>query len=219
MLRFDMSQYQKEEGLERLIGSAKSGLVGELSSALRDHPYSLLLLDEFEKSNKEIFNLFLTLIDEGYISDSLGHKINAKNTIVIATSNAGSLYIKENISKGIFGSELQQKLIDEVMKERIFSPELLNRFDAVVVFTPLSEGHLKEVAKLMLQKLNNRLMSKEISIAITPELVNKLANIGFDQKFGARAINRVIAEEIEDQIAKRILSNTVKKGEEIQIEI
>ncbi len=219
LLRFDMSQYQKEEGIERLIGSAKLGSVGELTSKLRDFPFSLLLFDEFEKSDKEIFNLFLTLIDEGYIVDAMGKKVDGRNSIIIATSNAGAEYIRENINQKISPEELQRNLIDYVQREKIFSPELLNRFDDVIVFTPLSEGHLREVARLMLNRLNKRLESKEIAVAVTPLLIKKLASIGFDPQFGGRAMRRLISEKIEDEVAKRILAGKVKKGEEIQIDL
>ena len=217
LLRFDMSQYQKDEGLERLIGSSKLGLPGELTSKLRDNPFSLLLLDEFEKSEKDIFNLFLTLTDEGYISDALGKKVDARNTIIIATSNAGAEFIREQINSGVSGTELQKKLIDYVQREKIFSPELINRFDSVVVFTPLSEGHLREVAKLMLTDLNKRLGKHSVSVSITTDLVNKLAQKGFDPQFGGRAMKRVITEVIEDQVTKRLLSGETKKGEVIDI--
>ena len=219
MLRFDMSQYQKEEGLERLIGSIKLGTSGELTAKLLDRPFSLLLLDEFEKGDRDLYNLFLTLFDEGYITSAGGKKVNAKNTIVIATSNAGAEFIREKIKQGFSSETLKKELIEYVQKEKIFSPELLNRFDGVVVFTPLTEGHLREVARLQLENLNKRLISQKISINITSTLVRKLAIIGFDPEFGGRAMRRVITEKIEDDIAKRILEGRVKKGEKIEIEL
>lgn len=219
MIRFDMSQYQKEEGLERLIGSLKLGTPGELTSRLTDNPFSVLLFDEFEKSDKSIYNLFLTLIDEGYINDAFGKKVSAKNTIIIATSNAGAEYIRESINSGTAPDKLREGLIEYIQRQGIFSPELINRFDATIVFSPLSEGQLREVAKLMLDDLNRRLAPKNISIAVTPDLIKKLTNIGFDPQFGARAIQRVINDTIEDQIAKKLLSGNVKRGEVVEIEI
>ena len=217
MLRFDMSQYQKMEGLERLIGSSLLGSSGELTSAISDKPFSLVLFDEFEKSPREIYNLFLTLLDEGYISDAKGKKVDAKNSIIIATSNAGSEFIRENINAGKRGEELKNALLEYIQKEDFFSPELLNRFDAVVVFSTLSEGHLREVAKLQLGELNKRLSSKEISVAITSELVRQLALVGHNRQFGGREMRRVIAEKIEDEIANKLLSGKVKKGEVMEI--
>ncbi len=217
--RFDMSQYQKEEGAERLIGSIKLGMPGELTSQISDSPFSVLLLDEFEKADRQIFNLFLTLLDEGYISDATGRKVMAKNNIIIATSNAGAEFIRERINQGISSSDLQKELIEYVQQEKIFSPELLNRFDAVIVFTPLSEGNLREVARLQLTALNKRLSTKDISVAVTPELINKLAIVGYDPQFGGRAMRRTITEIIEDQIAKKLLAGNVKKGEKIEIDL
>ncbi|OGG21314.1 hypothetical protein A3D03_00550 [Candidatus Gottesmanbacteria bacterium RIFCSPHIGHO2_02_FULL_40_13] len=219
MLRFDMGAYQKEEGLERLIGSIKIGSPGELTSRLRDRPFSLILLDEIEKADKQIYNLFLTLIDEGYITDYLGHKIFAKNAIIIATSNAGAEFIRQSLTKGIAGDELKKTLLDFVQKENIYSPEFLNRFDEVVVFTPLTEGQMREVARLMLEKLNKRLSAKEISIEITPDLIRNLASFGYDPQFGARSMNRTITEKIENQIAIKMLEGNVKKGEAIKINL
>jgi len=219
LIRFDMSQYQKEEGLERLIGSAKMGTPGELSKSLRDHPYAVLLFDEFEKADPLIYNLFLTLIDEGYITDHTGKRLDGRNTIIIATSNAGASFIRENLKLGVQGSNLAPKILDYVQKERIFSPELVNRFDGAVVFTPLSEGHLREVAKLMLGNLNSRLAKNKISVKVTEDLVKKLAILGFAPEFGARAINRVIAEKIEDAVAQKLLSGTVAPGEQIRIDL
>ncbi len=125
--------------------------------------------------------------------------------------------IRELVQKGDSVDKLRQEVIDYVQKEKIFAPELLNRFDAVVVFTPLSEGHLREIARLMLENLNQRLLKQEISLNITSELIRKLAIFGFDPQFGGRAMQRVIAEKIEDEIAKRLLSGKVKKGERIDI--
>ncbi|MBI4991110.1 ATP-dependent Clp protease ATP-binding subunit, partial [Candidatus Gottesmanbacteria bacterium] len=218
-LRFDMSQYQKEEGLERLIGSIKLGTPGELIGKLTEHPFSLLLLDEFEKADKEIYNLFLTLLDEGYVTGSIGKKVNAKNTIIIATSNAGGEFIREQIQQGLQGVALQEALLEHIQREKIFSPELLNRFDSVVVFSPLTEGQLREVARLMLEDLNRRLTPKEISVDINQDLIRKIAVLGFDPQWGARAMKRVIAEKIEDQVAQKLLSGNVKKGEVIQIQL
>ncbi len=217
--RLDLSQYQKEEGVERLIGSIKLGLPGELTSKIADAAFSVLLLDEFEKADSQIYNLFLTLLDEGYISDATGKKVMAKNNIIIATSNAGGEFVRERINQGIHNTDLQKELLEYVQKEKIFSPELLNRFDAVVVFTPLSEGNLREVAKLMLDDLNRRLIPKEISIDVNQELIRKIASLGFDPQFGGRAMRRVIIEKIEDQVAQKLLRGEVKKGEQIQIQL
>jgi ATP-dependent Clp protease ATP-binding subunit ClpC len=219
LLRFDMSQYHGQEGRDRLIGSVTFAITGELTTALRSDPFSTLLLDEFEKADKELYNLFLTVLDEGYITDAAGKKVDAKNAIVIATSNAGSEFIRESINRGINGEALQKAIVEYVLTKQIFSPELVNRFDAVVVFTPLSEGHLREIAKIMLTDLNKRLSAKDISVAITPQLISTLAAAGFDPQFGARAMRRAITEKVEDQVAQKLLEGKVKKGEVITISL
>jgi ATP-dependent Clp protease ATP-binding subunit ClpC len=217
MIRFDMSQYQKEEGLERLIGSIKLATQGELVSKLKQSPFSLVLLDEIEKADKTVFNLLLTLLDEGYVSDSSNKKIDARNTIIIATSNAGAEYIRENLKSGIKNADLTKNLLDFIQKEKMFSPEFLNRFDGVIVFEPLSEGHLREVARLMLDSLNKRLSKQGFSVDITDNLVKKLASLGFDPIFGARSMRRAISDKVEDEIAKKVLKDEIKKGDIVEI--
>lgn len=219
ILRFDMSQYKGEEGLERLVGSIKLQRAGEMTSRLASNPYSVILLDEIEKSDTAIYNLFLTLFDEGYISDVNGKHIDAKNSIVIATSNAGAEYIRECLNEGMDSPALQKSLIEYVQREKIFSPEFINRFDAVVVFTPLSEGNLKEVAKLMLNKLNARLTGQGLRVKITPQLIDHLVATGFDRSFGGRAMRREIENKVEDQVAKLLLQGKPDKEKEIVINL
>lgn len=218
IIRFDMSQYQGE-GVERLIGSLQLGHPGELLRKITDNPFALLLLDEIEKSDKKVLNLFLTLLDEGYVEDINGRRIDCKNLIIIATSNAAAELIRQNMLKGASGETLTKEVLGYVQEQHIFSPEFLNRFDDVVVFTPLSEGHLREVAKLMLKSLNTRLAKHDISVKITPELIRKLVSLGHDPVFGARAIRRTIADTIEDQVAQKIIKGDLKKGEEVEISI
>ena len=219
LLRFDMSEYQKDEGLARLIGSSRLNTPGELTSKLLEHPAGVLLLDELEKASPDILNLFLTLIDEGYITDHTGKKINAKNCIIIATSNAGAEFIRQSLESGVPKKTLESSVLEYIQTSQIFTPEFLNRFDKVVVFTPLSEGHLREIAKLILTDLNKRLTSKEITVAVTPKLITALSNIGYHPERGAREIKRVITEIVEDTVAKRLLSPLHKKGEVLQIEV
>ncbi|MBI4067765.1 ATP-dependent Clp protease ATP-binding subunit [Candidatus Gottesmanbacteria bacterium] len=218
MIRFDMSQYQRDDGLKRLIGRLDTRETGELTKSIIDHPFSLLLLDEIEKADKTIYNLFLPLLDEGYIQDAIGRRIDAKNTIIIATSNAASEYIREIVLKGQI-QNLKKDVIDYTQRKHIFAPEFLNRFDDVVVFTPLSEGHLREVAKLLLQKLNDQLVKQGYSLEITSDLVKKLTTIGYDPVFGGRALKRTISEKIENKIAQYILEGKLKRGQVININL
>lgn len=218
MVRFDMSEFQGEQGLTRLIGSPV-GHTGELTSKLREKPYGVVLFDEIEKSPAIILNLFLTVLDEGYITDARGKKVDCRNTIIIATSNAGAEFIRESIIMGIKDAELSKNVIEYILKNKIFSPEFVNRFDATVVYTPLSEGQLKEVAKLMLNNLNERLKQKEISVDISPLLVNHLAGLGSNLEFGARSIRREIETNIEDQIAQKMLKGKINKNQPVIIEV
>lgn len=218
LTRFDMSEFQGEAGLTRLIGNP-SGTPGELTTKLRESPYGVLLFDEIEKAPQMILNLFLTVLDEGYITDGHGKNVDCRNTIIIATSNAGASYIREIIMSGTPESELNKKVLDHIMAQRLFSPEFINRFEATVVYTPLNEGQLKEVAKLMLNSLNERLKPKEISLDISPALINHLATLGSNLEFGARSIRREIETNIEDQIAQQVLKGQYDKSKPLQIDL
>jgi ATP-dependent Clp protease ATP-binding subunit ClpC len=212
IMRLDMSEYKNDDSLNRLIGSFEVGKSGNLTSMLRDKQYGLLLLDEFEKASKEVHDLFLQILDEGFFSDMNGNKVNVRNTIIIATSNAGSDLIWQSIEKGENLEEKEPLIIDQIINQAIFKPELLNRFDGIILFRPLTKDDLARVAKLMLDKLNNRLEEKGITLSITPELINFLVEKGNDPVFGARSMNRAIQEKVEEIIAKKIISGEAKAG-------
>lgn len=211
LTRFDMSQYQGEEGLQRLIGNSQTNRPGELTQSLADHPFSVLLLDEIEKAPQMILNLFLTLIDEGYITDASGKKFSAKEQIIIGTSNAGALFIKDHSEKGTPTEEISAGLIDFIQEQKIFSPEFLNRFDSVVVFRPLTKDELKLVTKKLLASLSKRLTEKKITVEFTNETVEKIVTEGYDPAFGARSIKRFIQDVVEDEISKKLLGADVTK--------
>jgi ATP-dependent Clp protease ATP-binding subunit ClpC len=217
MLRFDMADFQGQEGLERLIGNAGANRPGQLTSAISDNPFAVLLLDEIEKSSPTILNLLLTLLDEGYITDIQNRKISAKQNIIIGTSNAGALFIRDEVGKGVSGEKLKEGLINTILEQQIFSPEFLNRFDGVVVFEPLTQDQIKIVATKMLEGLNKRLAEKKIKLDITPALVERLASQGFDPVFGARAMRRYIQDVVEDEVAQFILSGKVQPGTTIEL--
>lgn len=217
VLRFDMSEFIGLEGLERLIGSSIRNLPGSLTTALKNKPASLLLLDEIEKASPEIFNLFLTLLDEGYITDAFGKKIIARHAFVIATSNAGAEFIREKVTSGIDYSTLQNDVLEYVQQNRIFSPEFLNRFDGVVVFEPLNSDQLISVAGLMLNTLAKTLEEKNIHLQITPEVCQKVAADGFAPEFGARPMRRVVDLAIGDVLGKALLKGEIKSGDTIKL--
>lgn len=219
MIRFDMSEYQGAEAIDRVIGSVKTNEPGLIAKAIHKNPFSLMLLDEIEKAHPDILNLFLVMIDEGYFSDAFGEKVDCRNLIIIGTSNAGTELIRQKLDQGLEYEEIEKQVIDYVQKEGIFSPEFINRFDSVVIYRPLSHEHLTAIAQLMLKDLNQRLAKKEVSVKITDELVEKVAKLGYKPALGARPMRRVIQDKIEDQIAQKILKGEVKRGQEIEIAI
>lgn len=218
MIRVDMSEYQKISSIDRLIGSASQNIEGEFANKVRANPFSLILFDEIEKAHKNILNLFLQVLDEGFLTDGFNKKVSFMNSIIISTSNAGSEFIREQIKGGVGLKTLKDRLVDFLLRTEIFKPEFLNRFDAVIVFQPLTQMHLKKIANLMLQKLQTHLKERGYNFIITPELIEKLAKVGFNPTFGAREMKRVIQDKIEGQIAERLLKGKYKKGGDIIID-
>ena len=191
LLRFDMSLYQTTGDIKTLIGSIESGMPGHLSKAIRENPYAVLLLDEIEKADKDLLNIFLTLIDEGYFTDGFGKKVDCKNLIVIATSNASPDF---------------------------FLPEFLNRFDGVVTYNPVTEESVLMLAKKMTDSTKETIYKLyKIHVEITDSTLKNLIKKGYDQKYGARNLQRIIARELEDKIAKRILEKKVQEGDTISL--
>jgi len=218
VVRFDMSEYTGVDALERLIG-ARDGTTGELASRLRDTPYGVLHLDEFEKTNREVINLFLQILDEGMFTDADGEEVNVRNMIVVATSNAGSDLIYEYLKDGGMVTDYKDVVISTIIKRGTFSPELLNRFDGVILFHPLASEHLQKIAYLMLNSLNKRLDEKGFTLDITAEIVDFLVRKGSDPKFGARPLRRAVQDHIENAIAEKIMSGEAKPGSRITLHL
>lgn len=215
--RFDMAEYSGSEGMERLIGSTSRNLPGALTTAIKNRPASLLLLDEIEKASKDIYNLFLALLDEGIITDAFGKKIIGRHLFLIGTSNAGAEFIRQSVEKGVSGEELQKTVLNYVMEKELFSPEFLNRFDGVVVYEPLKHEHLVKIAKLMLGDLSTNLKNKGIQIEAAEAFYNKLASDGYEPAFGARPMRRLVNINLGDMISKGILAGNVKEGDKIEL--
>jgi ATP-dependent Clp protease ATP-binding subunit ClpC len=215
ILRLDMSEYRTADALERLIGNFTIGKPGVLSSMLRDKPYGVLLLDEFEKTSKDVLDLFLQILDEGVFSDMSGKKVSARNLIIIATSNAGSELIWNMVKRGGETALDKDQIITAIINQGVFKPELLNRFDGVVVFHPLNRTHLVKIAELMLKKFNKRLADKGLELSVTPELINVLVEKGTDPTFGARPMNRAIQDKVETMVADKILRGETQPGTKI----
>jgi ATP-dependent Clp protease ATP-binding subunit ClpC len=215
IIRLDMSEYNGADALERLIGSSVSGQPGALSQALRERPYGVLLLDEFEKAHRNAHDLFLQILDEGFFTDMRGKRVSARNLIIIATSNAGSDYIWQLVEQSRDPSTAAPEITWRLIEQGLFRPELLNRFDGVVIFRPLSKQDLASVAKIMLQELGDNLGRKGYKLEISLELVEFLVKAGYDPAFGARPMRRAITDNIEQLIARKIISGDIKPGDKI----
>jgi len=173
---------------------------------------------EIEKAYHEILNLFLQILDEGWITDSYGKKIIFKNSIIIATSNVGAEIIKDGIESGYANDTIHKHVIDYAISKGIFAPEFLNRFESVLFFRSIEGDQLKEVTRLMIEKVTERIFkNKTIRIHINEDVVEKIIEKGYDPIFGARSIKRFIQDRIEDVIAKKIIEGTVAEGQEIEL--
>lgn len=218
MTRFDMSEYKTADALDKLIGSFQTGQTGTLVKALKQQPYGLLLLDEFEKSTDQVKDLFLQVLDEGVFADMNGKPVSARTSLIIATSNAGADKIWDLFQAGKDPSHFTQDLLNAIIAEGIYKPELLNRFDGVIVFHPLNQAHLEKIASLMLGKLASRMLERKgISVGFDPDVISIVAERGANPQFGARPMNRYIQEHIEQIIADQIIAGNLSTGANLQI--
>lgn len=215
-IRLDMSEYTSPGSVNRLLGAtAGSGNEkGELTEKVSEHPFSLLMLDEFEKAHPEVLDLFLQVLEDGRLTDNHGKRVSFANTIIIATSNGAALYIQDQLSKGVvMDSNFQQGLIHELETEHAFKPELLNRFDGIIVFKPLVREAIEQIAKLFLQDVAKKLLVQDIHISFDDSVMKFAAQEGFDPQFGARPLRRYIQDKIEDPIARGILDDKIQRGQ------
>ena len=215
MIRLDMSEFQNIQDIPRLLGS--EGVEGLLTTPVRESPFSLILLDEIEKAHPNVLNLFLQVLDEGHLTDGLGRKVDFKNSIIIATSNAGYQVILEALKKGELMAEIKDKLLDFLFKEGIFRPEFINRFDGVIVFKSLTKENLLAISELLLSKLKKNLQKKDIEFEITLPLKEKITELGYDPVFGAREMRRVIQDKVENVLAEALLSGQIRAGDKVSI--
>lgn len=212
-IRFDMSEYQNSESVSRLIGGSGEG--GLLTEAVRNRPYALLLLDEFEKAHEKILTLFLQVLEDGRLTDGSGKHIDFTNTIIIATSNAASLLIAQGLEEGKSLEALDRQVNDELLK--IFKPELVNRFDDVVLFKPLSQEDLQKIVKLKLTGLQSQMKEKGYLVEFDGQLISELAKRGFDPVLGARPLRRLIQDTLEAKLSRMILENKLVKGQVLRV--
>jgi len=216
MIRFDMSQYQDKKSIFDFVGTPEGDKPGALTEAVRQKPFSLILLDEFEKAHPDLLNVFLSVFDDGRLTDNLGRVIDFTNTIIIATSNAHSELIKERIEAGVpmeqIAAELKQKLTD------YFRPELLNRFSDIIVFKPLSPEDLIQIARLNLADLAKTLETEQgIKLSFDDKAVNQLVKIGYDPVYGARPLRNAISDNVKAILAEKILRGELKRGDELML--
>jgi ATP-dependent Clp protease ATP-binding subunit ClpC len=228
LIRVDMSEYVEKFNVSRLVGSPP-GYVGyeeggQLTEQVRRRPYSVILFDEIEKAHPDVFNILLQILDEGQVTDSLGRRVDFKNTIIIMTSNAGAREIKKNLSIG-FGSkdlpddyENMKTKIEEELK-RIFRPEFLNRVDEAVIFRPLSKEAIANIADLILNDIREKLKARDMTIELSEEAKNFIAEKGYDPVFGARPLKRIIQKYLEDPIADEILTGVFTDGAKIFVKL
>ncbi len=224
IIRFDMSEYMEKYSVSRLVGSPP-GYVGfenggQLTEKVRRHPYSIVLFDELEKADTEIFNILLQILEDGILTDSNGRKVDFKNCVLIMTSNIGAKLISENkTAMGFAESEshiknnerIKSLVTDEV--KRFFKPEFINRIDETIIFTSLSESEMKEIARRMLDDLEKRCKSGNIEVEFDESVVGMIAEKGIDSVYGARPLRRAVTTYIEDELAHRQLSRKIKSGD------
>ncbi|MBR0598895.1 ATP-dependent chaperone ClpB [Sinanaerobacter chloroacetimidivorans] len=222
MIRIDMSEYMEKHAVSRLVG-APPGYVGydeggQLTEAVRRRPYSVILFDEIEKAHPDVFNILLQLLDDGRLTDNQGRTVDFKNTIVIMTSNIGSPYLIENISKdGTITEEVKERV--EAEMKRHFRPEFLNRIDDVVVFSPLTEEQIMKIIDLSLIHIQQKLKEREITITLTDSTKRFIAEEAYSPVYGARPVKRYLQKHIETEIASKIIRGEVKDGDNITIDI
>ena len=224
LIRVDMSEFQEKHTISKLIG-APPGYVGydeggQLTEQVKNKPYSVILFDEVEKANKEIFNTLLQMLDEGHLTDSLGRKINFKNCLIIMTSNLGVKKLQDfgngigfnTLSSSSTQEEYKRQILQKEMKN-YFSPEFLNRIDEVIVFNSLKQPEIEQIVRLEMSKLINRLEELKLHFVCDESMIQHIAKVGFDEAFGARPIKRAIQDEVEDFISEEYLVGNVVENE------
>ena len=221
MVRIDMSEYMEKFSVSRLIG-APPGYVGydeggQLTEAVRRHPYCVVLFDEVEKAHPDVFNVLLQVLDDGRITDSQGRTVDFKNTILIMTSNLGSEFILDGIADGEISPEARAQ-VDRMLRTH-FRPEFLNRIDEIVYYKPLTRNEISSIVRLMITGLNKRLEDKQLKVTLTDAAMNAVIDRGFDPVFGARPLKRYLQSHVETLIARRVIAADVAPGTELTVDL
>jgi ATP-dependent Clp protease ATP-binding subunit ClpA len=218
MIRLDMSEYQQPEDVKRLLAAGGTN-DKSLLLAIREQPFSVVLLDEIEKAHPNILNLLLQMLDEGQLTDQQGRPASFRSSIIIATSNAGAPDIAARVKSGGTLDDFERPLIDKLISGGQFKPELVNRFDEVVLFRPLNEEELAQVANVMLNEVNRTLATQQIKVQLTPEALKQIVHQGYDPEFGARPMRRIIQKTVENAIAVKILRGEAGPGSTIILDV
>jgi len=220
VIRLDMSEFQGENAIDRLLGSKELSQQGILTTAAREHPYGLLLLDEIEKANPRVLDIFLQILDEGFLHDAFGRKVSFTTMIIIATSNAAAIMIKKMIENGIESDVMKKKIVDVIIDSGAFRPELLNRFDDVVIFHPLGDAHIPQVTQMLLAKFAKRVdRDQHITVMFDDGVAEEIITKGFDPVFGARSLIHYIDGTISDALAKKLIAGNIHRGETVQVTV
>jgi ATP-dependent Clp protease ATP-binding subunit ClpC len=218
MVRLDMSEYQQPDSVNRLL-SVGENETSSLLMSVRQQPFTVVLLDEIEKAHPNVLNLLLQLLDEGQLTDMNGRAASFKDTIVIATSNAGAQSIRERVERGEALESFERQFTDELINSGQFKPELLNRFDEIVLFRPLNQEELAQVVALMMKGVNQTLATQNISVELTQAAVRKIVETGYDPRLGARPMRRALQRAVEDGIAGRILRGEIHPGDHVTLDV
>ena len=217
MVRLDMSEYQDRSSVNRIIGAPGDERGGGLTEAVRKNPFTIVLLDELEKAHPDILTLFLQVMDDGRLTDGVGRTVDFTNTVVIATSNAGTAFIQEQVQQGVSIEQIKTALLERELKG-IFRPEFLNRFDGVIVFKPLTLDDVTQIAWLLIGGVSKRLEAQGIGFRADDAAVEELAKVGFDPVFGARPLRRAIQERVDNGLADLLLRKTLVRGDTVVLE-
>ncbi len=221
MVRIDMSEYMEKHSVSRLVG-APPGYVGydeggQLTEAIRRRPYAVILFDEIEKAHPDVFNILLQVLDDGRVTDSQGRTVDFKNTVIIMTSNIGSQYILDVAGDDSRYPEMRERVMESMRNS--FRPEFLNRIDEVIIFHSLRKDELRHIVKLQVQRLEQRLADRKMSLRLSDAALDFLAEVGYDPVYGARPLKRAIQRELETQIAKQILRGEFNEGDMIFVDV
>lgn len=226
MIRIDMSEYMEKYSTSRLIGAAP-GYVGydeggQLTEKVRQHPYSVVLLDEAEKAHPDVFNLLLQVLDDGYLTDAKGRKVDFRNTIIIMTSNLGATQLQDEKEVGFGARDVSQdyQAMASAIRQQLklhFRPEFLNRIDETVIFHSLQKDELHQIVKLMVAQLRARVAEQGINLKVTPAAIDVVATEGYDPAYGARPLRRALQDLIEDPLSTALLSGNVKTGDNVVV--